>query len=187
MMTRAMILCLALGACASSPEPAYYTLTALPGARLPAALGSIEVRRPSLAGYLDRAEILTQVVGQRLQVAHGERWAEPLAIMIGRVLTDDLAARLPNSTVFSEASDLSLRAARVVELSIAKLDLDLDGYLRLRALLVIRSDAAQTPVQARTIALSARPTTRELPRLVAAMSGLLGQLADEIAGSLRTE
>jgi uncharacterized lipoprotein YmbA len=107
--------------------------------------------------------------------------------MIGRVLTDDLAERLPNSTVFSEASDLSLRAAHVVELSIGKLDLDPDGYLRLRALLLVRSEAVQTPVRARTVTLSTRPATTELPGLVAAMSRLLGELADDIARSLRAE
>ena len=82
---------------------------------------------------------------------------------------------------------MSIVASRIVELSIWKLDLDPDGYVRLRALLALRSDAAQTPVLARTLALQVRPTTTETPALVAAMSSLLGQLADEIAGSLQAQ
>jgi len=180
-----VLLCAALVACGSSPEPAYYALGRVPGVLIADPLGSIEVRRPSIAGYLDRSEILTQVVDHRLRLASNERWGEPLALMIGRVLADDLGERLPGSTVFTESSDMSIHASRVVELSISKLELDADGYVRLKALLALRSDTGQAPALTRTLTLQARPSSSETPALVDTMSGLVGLLANEIAGALK--
>jgi uncharacterized lipoprotein YmbA len=169
---------LLLCGCGSSPNTAYYALAAVSGTIRPASLGTIEVRRPGVAGYLDRAEILSQWNGHRLQLAQNECWGEPIAAMIGRVLAEDLTDRLRGTVVFSAASDLSIPASTVVELAIGKFDLDQDGAVHLNALTLVRGSGQQAT---RAIALQARPVTSETGAVVAAMSGLLGQLADEIA------
>ena len=178
-----LLLACAHAACGTSAEPLYYALASAPGARVAKALGTIEVRQPNVAGYLDRSEILTEVVDHRLRLATNERWGEPFGVMIGRVLAEDLSERLPGSTVFTEASGMSIRAARFVELSIWKFDLDADGYVRLKALLALRSEAGDVPTVTRTVNLQARPGVG-LHGQVDAMSRLLGLLADEIVGSL---
>jgi uncharacterized lipoprotein YmbA len=183
-MLVALALACTLVACATSAEPVYYALASAPGTRNPKAIGSIEVRQPNIAGYLDRSEILTEIVNHRLRLASNERWGEPFAIMIGRVLAENLSERLPGSTVFTEASGMSIHASRLVELSIWKFDLDVDGYVRLKALLALRSDDAGVAAVTRTVSLQARPASEGLNGLVDAMSRLLGLLADEIAGSL---
>ena len=64
--------------CGSSPNTAYYTLAAVSGTVRQASLGTIEVRRPGIAGYLDRAEILAQWDDHRLRLAQNACWGEPI-------------------------------------------------------------------------------------------------------------
>ncbi|HET8934381.1 MAG TPA: PqiC family protein [Polyangiales bacterium] len=178
---------LLFGGCGSSPNTTYYALAAVSGTLRQASLGAIEVRRPGIAGYLDRTEVLAQWDGQRLELAHNTGWAEPLAAMIGRVLAEDLSERLRGTTVFAASSDLSLQANTVVELVIRKFDLGSDGVVHLNALWSVRNAGQATT---HSSALQARPTTTDTGAVVAAMSTLLGQLADEITKVLpagRTE
>jgi uncharacterized lipoprotein YmbA len=177
--------CLALlmvcAGCGSSPNTAYYTLAAVSGTIRPASLGTVEVRRPGVAGYLDRAEILTQWDGHRLQLADNACWGEPIASMIGRVLAQDLTERLHGTIVFSAASDLSMQASSVIELALWKFDLGADGNVHLDALASVRG-AGQSSTRA--ITLQARPVTTDTGAVVEVMSRLLGQLADAVADTL---
>lgn len=175
---------LACCACGSSPNTAFYALAAVRGTIQQASLGAIEVRRPSIAGYLDRAEILGPWDGQRLQLSQSTCWAEPIAAMLGRVLAEDLNHRLQGTVVFNAASGLSIQADAVVELAVWKFDLDRDGYVQLDALASLRWPQGQHPASTRAIALRAQPATSAASGVVDAMSGLLGQLADEIAAAL---
>jgi uncharacterized lipoprotein YmbA len=173
-------MCICSG-CWSSPSTAYYTLAAVSGTVHPASLGTIEVRRPGLAGYLDRAEILGPWDGHRLQLTPRACWGEPVVSMIGRVLAEDLGERLHGTVVFSAASDLSIQASSVVELTISKFDLDRDGNVRLAALSYVRGGGREAT---HAHALQARPAATTPDALAAAMSALLGQLADELATAL---
>jgi uncharacterized lipoprotein YmbA len=164
--------------CGSSPNTAYYALAAVSGTVRQASLGTIIVRRPGIAGYLDRNEILGQWDGQRLQLANNTAWAEPISAMISRVLADDLNDRLQGTTVFGASSDLSLEPTTVVELAIRKFDLSSDGYVHLNVLASIRVAGRSA---AHAFSLQARPAATDTGAIVAAMSNLLGQLADELA------
>ena len=170
-------------ACGSSPNTTYYTLAAVSGKLRESSLGTIEVRRPGIAGYLDRSEILAQWDGQRLQMAESACWGEPITAMIGRVLADDLSERLRGSIVLSSSSDLSLQADTAIELVVRKFDLGSDGHVHLNALASVRRAGQSTT---RAFALQARPVATDTGSVVAAMSSLLGQLADELANALLT-
>jgi uncharacterized lipoprotein YmbA len=183
-ISRWLVLGLACCGCGSSPDTAYYALAAARGTIRQASLGTIEVRRPGIAGYLDRAEILMQWDGHRIQLAPNAAWGEPIGSMIGRVLAEDLTERLRGTIVFSAASDFSIQASAVVELAIWKFDLDRDGFLHLNGLVSVHSPGGQVPQSTRTIALQARADTTDIGAVVATMSRLLGQLADEIATTL---
>jgi uncharacterized protein len=91
-----------LGACASSPPMRYYTLTPIaPEARVavPADTAPIQLSRISVPGELDRVQLVRRLDATRLQIAEQDRWAAPLEEMIRRVLSADLAARLPPELV----------------------------------------------------------------------------------------
>jgi uncharacterized lipoprotein YmbA len=174
-------LVLAASRCAS-PDPAIYTLRAVPG---PASAGgppAVKLARPGLAGYLDRPEIVRDSAANRLALRSGERWGEPLGDMIGRVLAEDLAQRMTGSSVFTEAGSISVDPAATIELDIQRFDLDAAGIVVLQAQVAVEPGRSHDPVGTRSIRLTLPPASDSTSDLVGTMSVLLGQLADQIAG-----
>jgi uncharacterized lipoprotein YmbA len=141
----------------------------------------IEVRRPGLAGYLDRSAMVVKNAGYRLDVNSGTRWAEPLGDMIGRVLAQDLSQRLAGSSVFAESGGISADADLRVELDVQRFDRAGDGVVRLAGELAIEQGSGHLRVSARPIALEAPSQGDDAASLAAAMSGLLGRVADLVA------
>ena len=176
--------CAAVLAGCSSPDPTYYTLSAAPGAVVPCPPHIIEVRRPGLAGYLDRSDLVLKSAGYRLDVNSQLRWAEPLSDMIGRVLAEDLTARLPGSAVFTEAGAISANSDRRLEVDIQRFDPDEDGMVVLSAQVALEGERGHTPLAARHIVLREAPAGPGASQQAAAMSRLLGQLADSVAADI---
>jgi len=172
---------LAASGCAASPEPAYYALAPSEGAPRRAGPRTIELRHPALAGYLDRARIVVRVADYRLRFATGERWAEPLDDMIGRVLAEDLSDRLPGSAVFRERAASARAPDAVVDVDIERFDAGADGAVTLRAQVAVGFRSGGRTTTSRSLVLSGRPAAVGTPALAATMSELLGRLADAIA------
>ena len=191
-MRRLWLLLPLLAAACASPEPRYFTLDAVPGPALPAALPSVELRRPGLAGYLDRQDVVRSSAGYTVAIARGDRWAEPLGDLIGRVLARDLAQRLPGTAVFTAGGALSAEPAMHIDLDIQRFDTEraatstgtAAGAVVLRAQFdLIPRHGAQLPVCAFE---AIQPLAGEgTAAQAAAMSGALGQLAERLAAALR--
>jgi uncharacterized protein len=102
------------GACLPSPKPITTNYVVLAG-RAPSALpghasATLGIARVSLPGYLDRGEVATRT-GTRVTYSATDRWAEPLAESVPRLLADDLAVALaPSGVAVSShaAGDLAL-------------------------------------------------------------------------------
>src|SRR6202042_1194153 len=91
-----------LPACGASPPTRFYILNDIAPTAQPAAVSNrtaVRVEPPALAPELDRPELVTRSGANRVHVAGLERWAAPLPGQIRRVLSDDLAARLPPGLV----------------------------------------------------------------------------------------
>ena len=175
-------LCLLLAfANCRSPEPRIFTLEPVAGTIVRTPPRVVEVRRPGLAGYLDRSAIVVKNTAYQLDVNSGTRWAEPLGDMIGRVLAQDLSQRLAGSSVFAESGGISTRADLRVELDVQRFDRAGDGVVRLQGELAIEDASGRLRVSARPIALEAPAPGGDAASLAAAMSGLLGQVADQVA------
>ncbi|MBN8891859.1 MAG: hypothetical protein BGP12_05265 [Rhodospirillales bacterium 70-18] len=182
-MRLALLLLLGLLAgCTPQPAPELFTLAAVPGATHAAPAGGLQVRRIGLAGYLDRDDIVRSAAGYRLTVTTGQRWAEPLGRMLDRVLTEDLAQRLPAMAVVAESGAIGGLPGLVLEVNVQRLDADANGEVVLLAQVALRRDGGRAPPATRTLRLTARPAAAGTADLVAAMSALLGQLADAVAG-----
>jgi uncharacterized lipoprotein YmbA len=173
-------LALLLAGC-SSPDPTYYTLQPVPGTAVAVAPGSIEVRRPGLAGYLDRSDIVLKSAGYRLDVNSQLRWGEPLGDMIGRVLAQDLSQRLAGASVFTQSGAITTDAQARVEVDILNFDADAGGAVVLNAELAIERGTSHTPISTRHLSLTEQPAGPGAANLVASMSTLLGRLADQVA------
>lgn len=186
MMRRSLLAALLLSSCAS-PDPAYYTLAPVPGDAppLPArAPRSVELRRPGLAGYLDRPEIVRAGDAYQLRIAGGERWGEPFGDLIGRTLAENLTGRLPGMSVFTSAGGITAEADVTLEVDIQRFDAEAAGPVTLLAQVAVRRGRRGATLT-RTVRLQVTPRTAETRDVVAAMSTALGQLSDAIAEMLR--
>jgi uncharacterized lipoprotein YmbA len=186
-MRQAAILLMAawgLAGCTSA-DPNFYTLQTVPGAAGAGGPASVEVRRPGLAGYLDRSDIVLKQADYRLAVNSDQRWGEPLGDMIGRVLTQDLSQRLPGTSVFSQSGAITADPQARVEVDILNFDADGTGGVVLNAQVAVEIGTSHRPVAAHHVALRGEMSGPGAGALVAAMSGLLGQLADQAASDVR--
>jgi uncharacterized lipoprotein YmbA len=173
-------LVLAVAGCAS-PDPEFYTLLPMPGTVTPAPANIIELRRLGLAGYLDRSDLVLKDADYRVQVNSQIRWAEPIGDMMGRVLAEDLGQRLPASTVFGQSGAITADPTLRVEIDVQRFDQGEDGRVTLIAEAALESGRQHTPIKTRTIKLEEAPAGAGAASLVATMSNLIGQLADQVA------
>jgi uncharacterized protein len=174
---------LALPMACSSPEPAYYTLVPVPGSVVLHTPHAIVVNRIKLAGYLDRIDIILSSNGVRLRISDTARWSEPLDDMATRILSEDLTQRLPDSTVFSESSGISVpNIATTVTIDIQRFDADSNGRITLLA----QSEVSHNHTAVvRSITLSIQATSPGTAGMASCMSRLLGQIADNVVSMLQ--
>lgn len=170
--------------CGSSPNAVFYALSPTAGVTQLAALHAIRIRRPGIPGYLDRPEIVRRVVDSRLAVAASERWGGPLDEMIGRVLAQDVELRMPGSSVYSEDGSITVDPDATVEVDVRRFDIGKGGELTLVAEVAVERGSAHESAS-RGVQLSARPRADTTSEMVATMSDLLGQLADQVVVVLR--
>ena len=172
----------ALSGCSSAPT-SYYALAAIPGAAQPGGPPSVAVRTPDIAGYLDRNAIVRGGQDYRVDVASTQVWAEPLDGMIGRVLAEELAQRLPGTQVQPSSFGAGTPDA-TLQLNVQRFDAAADGTVTLLAQLAVQRGSDRTG-DTRSVQLSAQAGSPGTASMVAAMSALLGRLADQAAGMLR--
>jgi uncharacterized lipoprotein YmbA len=170
--------------CASSPEPQFYTLVATPGRTLASGPLHIQLRRPGLPGYLDRTQIVRQEQPGQLELSGAERWGAPLEDMVGSILAQNLAERLPSARVFTESSGISSPYDAQIEVDIQRFELTGAGAVELVAQVAVHWPQALAAERLDRYAFSRSPRADSTPQLVAAMSGLLAELASSIAASV---
>jgi uncharacterized lipoprotein YmbA len=187
MLRRRLLLLLAAApAGCASPNPTLYVLAPLPGTpqpggRQPGAPGTVELREIGLARYLERPQIVRSSEGYRLDVLSNDSWGEPLGAMLGRVLVQELAQRLPGSTVFAESGAITASAVATVAVNVQRLDADAAGAV----VLIAQAEVSGKSTATRDINLTVPTTAAGTAGLVEAMSQAIAQLADAIAAMLR--
>ena len=168
-----------LSACGTSPPTRHFLLAARPTENPVPARGRIKVASVSVAKYLDQPQIVRHKSEYELIVADLERWGEGMQDMIGRILAEDLAARLSGSQVFVGDGVATAPADASVELYVERFDADPDGTVMLNVRWIVRRETGAAQVGSDRIAQrSASPAVGDL---VAAMSDALAKLADRLA------
>ena len=180
----ALFACLAAASCAAA-SPDYYAVAAVSGPAAPGGPSVIEVRTPSYPGYLDRNEIVTSYVNYRVELAPNAAWAEPMGAMLSRALVADLSQRLPGSTVYGADGAIYTPPGARVEVNLQRFDPDASGEVVLQGALVIDTGDGGA-LFSRPLHLVARPAGKSVSAEAAALSQLLGQVADLAADALRT-
>lgn len=176
---------LAGAGCASSPEPQFYTLFPHEGRVWEGEPLEVQLRRPGLPGYLDRPQIVRHEQPGKLEFSGADRWGAPLDGMIGSILAQNLAQRLPRASVYGESGAISSSPDALVEVDIQRFELTEHGSVELVAQVAVHWPKTEAPSRLERYALSRSPSERSTTRLVTEMSALLAELANAIARSLR--
>jgi hypothetical protein len=173
-----------LAGCGRSPPTQFFTLAPVrpDNARSAFAGAPVQVRAVHIPAVLDRPERVLGRSQQRLDIVETQQWGAPLADMIRRVVSQDLSARLPAGMVLMARAPAS-PGTRGVVVDIQEFQPDASGNVVLDASWVVLGGSTAT-----TGAQGARrwqvPGGAGVDAQVAAMSALLGRLADAIAASV---
>jgi uncharacterized lipoprotein YmbA len=173
----------ALAAC-RSPDPVLYTILPSPGAQRRGGPRTVAVREVSLARYLDRVQIVRSANEYRLDVSGNDWWGEALDAMLTRVLVENLAQRLPASSVVASGGAITVTPDAVVEVNVQRLGLVAPTQLALTAQVSVGHRDNRRRDVTRTESLNVPVTGTDTAAFVAAASSAVGQLADAIASAL---
>jgi uncharacterized protein len=175
-----LVALLMLAGCASSPPTRFFALDPV-SAGAAAAAGAngtpVKVDAVHIPPALDRDSMVRGESDNQLQISSQDRWAGDLGEMIRRVLTQDLAQRLPSGMVIAPASPAP-PSARGLVIDILTFQPQ-EGEVVLDADWTLLQGTQANPVLRRSVHLtqSAAPSAQGEAE---AMSALLGQLADDI-------
>lgn len=178
--------------CAASEPSRFYTLAPqAPSATAATTAGtSSEVRRNvalspvQVPRYLDRPQLVTRSDANTLEFAEFDKWSEPLADMIGRVLAEDLSHRLPNGRVFLLPIRQAVPIERIVDVQVMRFEADAAGLVTLHARWQVFTEAGRKLVKAEETLVREPAAGAGKAAQVAAMSRALSRLAADIAGAL---
>jgi uncharacterized lipoprotein YmbA len=171
--------------CATSPEPQFYTLFPRAGQAWPDRPLEVQLQRPGLPGHLDRPQIVRHEQPGKLEFSGADRWGAPLDGMIGSILVQNLAQRLPKASVYGESGAISSSPDALVEVDVQRFELTERGSVELVAQVAVHWPKTDAPARIDRYSLNRSPTDRSTARLVTEMSGLLAELANAIARKLR--
>lgn len=177
---------LLLGGCASSPAPDYYVLSAESPAKTTGGGPALGIGPIIIPEYLNRNSMVFTRGGNALRIANYERWAEPLAEGIQRVLSLNLSAQLgshnirPHPWARSDAPDYAVQVW-LLSLDVANQQAELVAEWR------VSRPGDNTDVDRRISRWSqALPTADwQAADAAAAYSELLRLLGSELAGVIR--
>jgi uncharacterized lipoprotein YmbA len=181
---RLFVVALALFAVGCASPKSFYVLN--PEGPAPAGGGvAIGVGPVSLAGYLDRANLVFQESGNRMAIAESHRWAGDLEENIARVTAANLGRRLGTGNVrtYPWGSDGDLRYQ--VTLDIRQLHGTADGDAVLEAAWRVYVLPDRRILASRSWSGSEPLSADGYDAMAAAESRLLARLSHEIAASMR--
>jgi len=173
-------LMLALAGC-SSPDNKYFTLST-EGPAAPASIAAgrtVSVDEVNIPSYLDRPQIVVRQGANGADVHEYERWLEPLDTMLRRVLAADLSARLGVEHVLDRPG----KDTALITVNIDEFGQEGDRVV-LRGQWAVKTAGKDGPGVTRSFSREEPLGKSETPDMVAAMSRLVGGLADEVAGGM---
>jgi uncharacterized lipoprotein YmbA len=180
-----VLLVLTLAGCASSPATRYYTLDPVsPAAQAASAAdmrAAVKVDAVHIPPALDRQSMVRGESDNELQISSQDRWAGDLGETIRRVLTQDLESRLPAGKVIAPEAPAPA-SARGIVVDVLTFQPQ-GGEVVLDADWTLLEGTQSNPVLSRSVHLTAAATSSAQGQ-AAAMSTLLGQLADGIAAQI---
>ena len=181
----ALVTLLTVTGCGHSPPVRYVTLSAEPAVAPQAAtrLQPVQLTAVHIPAELDRPELVTQTSANQLAIHENERWGAPLGQMMRRTLAQDLLARLPaGSFVLPDAP--APPDTRKLVVTVLNAEAGASGTLALQASWTLLSEPSPHTVLTQQVSLTSNMAGGDAAAQAAALSHLLGQLADRISASI---
>jgi len=150
------------------------------GRPLTLALGPVR-----LAPYLDRNDLAIRLSADEIRYSDGERWAEPLERNVTNVLASNLSRLLGTARVFAYPQPPGLLPAYQIDVEIGRLDTTRGGEATLAAHWTIAELGTRDLLASRDSYLTRAAAGSGTPAAVAALSGVLAELSQEIASTVR--
>ncbi len=187
------VLCISLlvvGGCASR-NANFYTLNSLQSTDAPAADAgtlqgaTIAIGPVKIPEYLDRPQMVTRTSQNSLQLAEFERWGDPLAKSITRVLAENLSVLLATDRVSIFPYPIPVDALYQVSVEITQLDAQPDGKVLLGATWTIFGQGCKQILAMKKTRLSAAGDQSGYAGIASATSRAIEALSREIAAGVR--
>lgn len=174
-------------ACGGSPVVRHYLIAPVPATRSVATLpagSSIGLGPVSVPDYLSRPQMAVRTTDSRIEYRDTERWAEPLAGNLRRVLKENLESALPGNTVHMYPWPRGRAVDYQVRVEITRFDADTGGTVTLQGNWTLLDGTGAELVPGNPVTVSV-PGTDASPDAVAMAHGAaLSELADSIAAAL---
>lgn len=182
-----LLLVTLLVSCSSSPPKHFYVLDPIPAQqRSPTATGAaVQVAAVNIPASLDRQEMVREGATGSLEISDVNRWGAPLGDMTQNVLTRDLTERLPAGAVLPPRTNPP-RGTFEITVDLLQFGRDATGKVVLDGGWALYRLGSDTPLLNRQVKLSEEAGAADYASQVQAMSRLLGRMADDIVGSLRS-
>ena len=180
-----VLVCIGIAGCGHSSPTRFVTLDATP-AQAPlstAAMAPVQLSAVHIPAVLDRPEVVTQIAPNRLAIDDNDRWGAPLALMMRSTLAQDLLPRLPaGAFVFPDAP--APAGTRTLVVTVLDCNASAGGTLTLQVAWTLLSGQPARTTLTQQAALSAQLEGHDAAAQAAALSRVLGELADRIAASI---
>ena len=180
---------LLLAGCARTAAVSYYQLSPLEAPRNESASGAagkmvLGIGPVRLPEYLDRAQFVTRLSANRLQLADSHRWAEPLNKNIARVMGKTLAALLGPSHIVFHPWPSSRTADYQFLADVLHFENESDGAARMVVLWSVKDKDGGVVLPERRSSYLVPALSRDPEGQVAALNQALGTFCREIAREL---
>lgn len=144
----------ALAGCGSVPVENFYALTA--DAPLPAPTSSrgfdVFIGPVTLPEMLDRPQLVIQLAPNRIVVLEQQRWAQPLASEIQRVVALNLQRQLVNSRITTQRQAGATDTAVRVTLEVQRFDSILGKEINIELSWLVQHTATDNAIRGRAVA-----------------------------------
>ncbi len=169
--------------CASSPSKFYTLNSTAKGDGKPGTSYAVTVGPVSIPAEVDRPQFTVQISPNRVSIDEFNRWSEPLASNIARVVAGDLAVLLGTPRVVAVPLANFDPDCRVT-VDIQKFESLPGKSVQIEAVWVVRKSAAGLPVSGRT-SVTEKVTDESFESLAAAHSRALGKVSGDIAVAIQ--
>jgi uncharacterized protein len=176
-----------------SQETRFYVLGALP-AGTPPLKGTpndkpliVDLSSVTIPQYLQRPQIVTRVSQNQLVLSEFDNWGGSLEKNMLRSLAGNLSMLLATPEIHIAARRVPTGTDARVEVEVMSYEYNPDGKVHLQVQWrLVDGDRDRTPILSRVSTFTSGPITgaRDIPQIVGAMTGLLGDLSTKIAEAI---